>query len=429
MTRTTDQGLNTALPEDTGDLGKLQRLHFNIPNPHTMLVLGERWKDDPAFGYQGASLRTDQHLFFDITRKTLFQGHEAVVFQTTATFTQYSSDATFVHAAKNLDLTSASQLVLSALPDTGHSPPVGADMQALTGDDLPTVATYTDLRDSLLSRQGEAVDQLKSVASALDDALKKLGSHYRAGETEALVTKTRNGEDSLRVGHTSTAAGIGLVSEHPVVVTTHAEVLSHAVKGYHLAAGTSDDAADVDLFASRDVAAHAGRDAVFQAQRHAVVEGVESASVSSHGPALLASRAGRAEVLAPDVLLGSKAPGGVLGVFPFDHGTQKATDNVKVESNTLTSVDSGDKVDIKAANKVTIAVGDFKVMIETSKLTVGTASGVSLMEIKNGEITITTGSVDSVKMKIGGTTITSGASTVATKASGVSIAGPQIKLG
>ncbi len=431
MSRAPDTDFNTDLPADTGTLGTLQRLHFNVPNPATMLVLGERWKDDPAFGYKGASLKTAENLFVDIAHKTLFQGHETVVFQTLATWTQYSSDATFIQSAKNLDLTAASQLVLSSVPDTGHTPPVGADIRPLTGNDFPSVATYTDLRDTLLADLKTEIASLKDKAQALETALAKVGAPYRASDTGTEVDKITDAAGSLRVGHAGDKAGIGIVSKQPVLVATSAEFLASAVMGCHITAGTDSTEADASVFASRDALVRAGRDVTVQSARHAVLHGVASAEVSSHATALLAAREGTAAVLAPTVLLGKKDPSRALGDFDFEVGTQKPTDTVAVESTKLTSVDSGDKVDVKAATKVTIAVGDFSVVIEGSSVTVGTPSAQTLVKITSGKIEINGSPTDNVVVKAGsGVTLTGGgASTVSAKSSGVSISGPQIKLG
>src|SRR3954462_13187508 len=87
MSRAPDKLFNVKLPEDKGKFGANQRLRFVVPTPATTLVLGQRWADDPPFGFSGASLRTTANLFVDIKERTLFQGHSTVTFQTTETWT------------------------------------------------------------------------------------------------------------------------------------------------------------------------------------------------------------------------------------------------------------------------------------------------------------------------------------------------------
>jgi hypothetical protein len=104
----------------------------------------------PAIQFSGASLRTIANLFIDIKEQTLFQGHEAVTFQTSETWTQYSTGLMTVYAKANVDVTSSTAVLIAAVPAPDHDPPVGAHMQADAGGDVvPTVASFVTINVAL----------------------------------------------------------------------------------------------------------------------------------------------------------------------------------------------------------------------------------------------------------------------------------------
>lgn len=430
MSRAPDPTFNTTLPEDKGKYGTLQRLMFVIPNPATTLLLGERYKDDPPFGYTGASLKTDVNLFIDIKAKTLYQGHDAVVWQTPATWTQYVTGLTTVYGKANVDVTSGTALLLCAVPPGGEV--TGADLKVHHGAEIPAVKSYVPIRENLVKEQQRRLKTWPTVASKVLAEEAKLGTPFTAanmgdwtGHADAVLGSVLAAE-----GSGPEHAGIGLVSKDPIGMYSSGKVVASGVAGVTLLAGDNETPEDLHAYASRNVDLRAGERAEMFAVKSAAVEGGAQADLSSFGPTLVSSRNVAATVLGKDVNIGALAPASYLGAFEgIKPASQVPTDNVTVQTKVLTKVESEQNIEVEAKTQVTITVGNFTIVVKTDQIKIGQKSGPISATIKADKVTITTGP-DTVELKPGsGVTVKSAGSQVVTAPSGVTVAGPMIKIG
>lgn len=434
MTRAADPTFNTQLPADTEAYGARQRLRFVVPAPATTLLLGERWKDDAPFGYSGVSIRTAENFFVDVQQTTLFQGHQAITFQTDASWTQYSTGPTVLYARAELDVTSAESVVIAAVDASSRSNPVGADMQPLDGASVPAVASYDDVRDALVDAHKQALDGWSGLADTVKTAKDDVGAAFQASAVKSLTDNASAVAASMKsdaaastgAGH----AGIGLVSNDPIGLYGSSTVLGYGAGGVHLVAGNADAAKDLTAHASGNAAVRAAGKAELVGVAGVAVEGA-TAELTAKGAASVGSRTGDASVLGKDVFVGAKSAGDRLSAFEGrDAGKQKPTDNVTVEATKTAKVDSDDKVEVLAANKVTITVGSYKVVIEGSGMTIGNVNGQTTVVIKDDNVEIKAGPTNSVKIdKSAGVTVKSGANKLVVGPSGVAASGSIVKLG
>lgn len=434
MSRSPDKEFNLKLPVDKDKFGANQRLRFLVPTPATTLVLGQRWADDPPFGFSGASLRTVANLFIDIKEQTLFQGHRAVTFQTSESWTQYSTGQTTVYAKANVDVTSAAAVLIAAVPAKDEE--VGADMQDETGDTtVPAVSSYSAIRDAMLDITHDGIKTWDGLADDVKAAKDDLGHEFAATEIKDLVANAATITKSMKSGsddHSgATHAGIGLASTDPIAMYTAANIVGFGTQGVVFVAGTSDAAKDFSVIASQDVDLRAGVHAELFGKTSAALEGGSQADVTSKGPVSLSSRTKEAIVLGKDIHIGSTAADEVLGGFTRrDPSKQKPTKNVTVRSATQTKIDSDDNVEVVAKKKVTITVGSYKVVIEEANMKIGKIDGQITVEIKDDEIAISAGPTQSVKInKSNGVKITSGGTSIVANSSGATISGSAVKLG
>jgi hypothetical protein len=407
-----------------------------IPTPATTLLLGQRWSDDPPFGFSGASLRTIANLFVDIKEQTLFQGHRAVTFQTSETWKQYSTGVMTLYGKANVDVTSAAAVLLAAVPAPNHDPPVGAHMQSDQGGDvIPTVASYIGPRDKMLTTAHDDVKTWDGLADGVKTVKDDLGHEFAATEIKDLISNAASLSKSMKSGSADTSgpthAGIGIASTDPIAMYTAANLVAFGTQGIALVAGTSEAAKDFSVMASQDVDLRAGVHAELFGKTSAALEGGDQADVTSKGPVSLSSRTKEAVVLGKEIHIGSTAAAEVLGGFTRrDPSKQKPTKNVTVRSGTQTKIDSDDNVEVTAKKKVTITVGSYKVVIEEANMKIGKIDGQVTVEIKDDEIAISAGPTQSVKInKSNGVKITSGGTSIVANSSGATITGSAVKLG
>jgi hypothetical protein len=443
MSRATDPTLNTVLPEDTREYGKLQRLRFIVPKPASTLLLGQRWTEDPAFGYSGASLRVDANLFLDVGARTLVQGHQAMTFQTAEAWTQYSTGPTVVYARANVDVTSAAGVIISAVDARRRDPLPGADMKPVHGEEVPVVASYVDVRDALLDAERDALATWGDVAGTVGSVKDQLGSAFAASEVTDRSTHASDVAASMRstadsTTHGATHAGLGLVSQDPLALLTPERIVGVAGAGINLIAGTQDTASDVTALASGAVTVRAAKRAELFGGTGVAVEG-QTAQLTGVGAVAVSSRQAPASVLAPAIYVGAEHPDDRLGPFagcdaskqlPTESVAVAATKTVTTTAGETARIESRDVVEIVAQNKATISVGAFKIVIEGSVMKIGQIDGQTTVTIQNENVVIKAGPTQTVTVdKSAGITVKSGGTKITVGADGVALSGPAVKLG
>jgi hypothetical protein len=443
MTRARDPILNVNLPEDTNEYGKRQRLRFVVPNPASTLLLGQRWTEDPPFGYSGASLRVDANLFVDVASRTLIQSHDSMTLQTAQAWTQYSTGPTVVFAGDKVDVTSAASVIVSAVDARSRAQQPGADMKPAYGEEIPVVESYVDVRDALLRSQDDALGTWNSVANTFEEAKGRLGSAFQARQVTSHTTHASDLAKSMLSNADSEAhgaghAGIGLVSQDPIALLTPGRIVGAATNGVRLVAGTDQDSGDVAALASGHMMLRARQSAELFSASDVAVEG-QTAQLTGVESVAVSSRTTDAAVLAPQIYIGSESPASRLqGFRTCDPRVQQPTKSVAVEaSETITAtagktarVESRNAVEIVAQTKATISVGSFKIVIEGSAMKIGQIDGQTTVTIQDDNVVIKAGPTQSITVdKAAGITVKSGATKINVDASGIALNGPAVKLG
>lgn len=446
---------NDQLPADKGKKGILQRLALEVKKPYAMFVMGERYKPEAAageesesqkeerekrtFGYRGFSLKSMLHFFADIDLKTLFQGHDNVTLQTDKQLTAYSTGRTVVHAADRAEVGSAKLTMVSQFVAKDHDPPVGAHMQEVTGesdgDELPDVASFTDARDHLLQDLDDNdASKWKDQSGTIKGAYAQIGHTYDDG------AKTKYTELSTTLGDAQTdkaLTGLALVSENQLTVAAVDKTLAY-LKGHTSAfIGSPATPSDLNVHVGNNAQLNALAEIRAHAETNAVLTSTKSTEVSSHGPCLMSSHTGKATIIAPTIQIGGHDPAGRLGDFTWDTGTQKKTDLVSIESQEINAdaekkviVKSKDKIEVTGTNKCTIKVGDYSVELTTSKITVKAgAAGLTLMELKDGEIKINDVMATATFKRGSGVKVEAGPHAMECAPSGFKVTGMMISLG
>jgi hypothetical protein len=139
MSTTDSQTGNTTAQSDSGD--QKSRFYIKVPNPGVQFSLG---KPDGKFGYLGASLKADDHLYWSIGKDVLLENKGSFAGVTGAFWSVFAKKELTVSGGAQANFVSKRLCVISA--GAGYS----EDFQLGHGDD-PPIATFnnSDLEDIL----------------------------------------------------------------------------------------------------------------------------------------------------------------------------------------------------------------------------------------------------------------------------------------
>jgi hypothetical protein len=358
----------TAAPGDTGAPPAGHRLRYMVfvPEPKTTMIMGDRLLDGDVaptagpLGYPGFSVLTNENVFVDVRKKTMFQGHDAVVVQTLSDWTQYSTGKTSHYAYENMELTAAGGVIIGSVSNLG---PGGADIQPTSGDAVPGVRSYDGLRTALLASHATGFNAARITWGAFDTLRNVLGfTPSQSSSTfktvvgsgfAALPALGALGGEVINIIEAvdPPSVGIQLTSNDKIAVSTSQRVQSYAGGGFEFMGGfatdgwgaTPDpkhpDASGATLPGSvfnvnvtRTVAIEALLSAELFSVASTTVDAGYKVDVNAIGPVTVASRMDETVLMGQTITLGKNVPAPALINIGLNPMNQRATQTLTVEA-------------------------------------------------------------------------------------------------
>lgn len=351
-----------------------QRLRMHIPNPYTHFLLGQRATSNPVFGYSGISLQTDEHFFFDIKKKSLFQSEQAVLMQTQDNWQQVSQNLMELSSPTAVKVVGG-QVFLGAItsptppsfnPNHGEAPQAVApnNLQPLF-EQVKSSASTWDTVASILGILHSSVFLTKPDPN-LNSWLPFLESLYGIGKDAFGLLPDSGGA--------APSKDVSIYGQSGVSVMTPAGIMSVAQGDVKSIAG-----GDTGITSVKYSTMQAGIGAKCFGGFKASVEAGLYAEVKAASTVGVASLRGKAEMKGKEIEIGADKPN--LAQVATRKIELKATQEIHAEAGQALHMKAGNeahletkKVEVKAEEVVHIQVGSFCIEVKPDGIKIGKGS-------------------------------------------------------
>lgn len=404
-------GVETDVVPQGDQPSTLQRLRIHIPNPYTHFLLGQHVTSDPAFGYSGVSLQTDEHFFADIKKKSVFQSENFVLMQTKDNWQQVSEKLMELSSPAAVKVVGG-QVFLGAIEEPSapeFNPNNGEEPEAVAPNNLQPLFDQVLKSSSTWANVAEALEAIHStVFLTLPDPnlaswLPFLESLYGLGKTayERLAGSEEEAEP---------AGNVSIYGQTGVSVLTPAKFMLVAEEDVKSMSG-----GNTGITAVKYATMQAGIGAKCIGGFKASVEAGLYAEVKAASTVGVSSLRGKLEAKGKVVEIGAHAPN--LAQVATKEIELKATEEIKLdskedvhlESGRHTHVESKKDIKVEAKEAVHIQVGSYCIEIKTDAIKIGKGSDGTpsdpIITIKGSNIILHSGSMD---LKVGKSAINVG---------------------
>lgn len=394
-------GVENEVVQQGAQASTLQRLRFHIPNPYTHFLLGQRATSNPTFGYSGVSLQTDEHFFFDIKKKSMFQSEQAITLQTRDNWQQVSQNLMELSSPTAVKVVGG-QVFLGAIdaptapafnPNNGEAPqPVAPNNLQPLFDQVTKAATTWDNVATVLGVIHSSVFLTKPDMN-LNSFLPFLESLYGIGKDAYGLLPDAGGAASSKDVSIYGQSGVSVMTPANLALTAQGDVKS-------LAGG------DTGITSVKYSTMQAGIGAKCFGGFKASVEAGLYAEVKAASTVGVASLRGKAEVKGKEIEIGAHAPNiaqvatqkiDLLATREIGIDSKK---DVHVKSAEKTHVEAKKDIEVEAKDAVKIHVGNYCIEVKPDGIKIGKSSSKGaapsdpVITVKGSDIILHSGSMD-----------------------------------
>ncbi|MBN1203404.1 MAG: hypothetical protein JXB05_00580 [Myxococcaceae bacterium] len=367
-------GVESNVVEQGGQASTLQRLRIHIPTPYTHFLLGQRATSNPAFGYTGVSLQTDENFFFDIKKASVFQSEKFILLQTKDIWQQVAQHLMELSSPTAVKVVGG-QVFLGAIPSPTppkFNPNNGEELKSVDPNNLQplmeqvlksagtwdTVATILGILHSSVF--------LTTPDSTLNSWLPFLESLYGIGK-DAFGMRPDSGaaapsKDVSIYGH----SGVSVLTPANLMFTAEGDVKSFA-------------GGDTGITSKKYSTLQAGIGAKCFGGFKASVEAGLYAEVKAASTVGVASLRGTAELKGKQIEIGADTPN--LAQVATQEINLEATKKIHAKAGEEIHLEAGEealvetkKAKIKTEESVQIQVGDYCIEVTTKGIKIGKGS-------------------------------------------------------